>query len=160
MSENRSSSPGVKDNAESSASPRSEDVLRSIGLNVCAEVTPQLSVSESLATRHRQGSGAVRFGTRPAAHSITPLCPSEPAVSGLQDADLALARTLQEQERAFMLFAAQHQQHQRCHPLYLSTCSNLVRGMRLHTADQATMVGSPSRLVCSTPVTTYFAHML
>ena len=40
MSENRSSSPGVKDNAESSASPRSEDVLRSIGLNVCAEVTP------------------------------------------------------------------------------------------------------------------------
>ena len=31
---------------------------------------------------------------------------------GVQDADLALARTLQEQERAFMLFAAHQQQHE------------------------------------------------
>ena len=38
MTENRSSSPGVKENAESS-SPRSEDVLRNIGINVAWEVS-------------------------------------------------------------------------------------------------------------------------
>ena len=65
MSENRSASPGAKDNAECSASPRSEDVLRSIGLNVCAEVTSADCVRKPCCDK--QGSGSLQ------AESLMPL---------------------------------------------------------------------------------------